>query len=114
MIVERSRVLIRQAWPLASLGMRSAAIPTHSFSGARLFGLVTFPISNAATFLREGRNLSRPRLGRRRRRRLTMATPALTGAALAQNRHQGGLREYMNQKLAPYLKKALKDVCDVE
>jgi hypothetical protein len=43
-----------------------------------------------------------------------MATPALTGAALAQNRHQGGLREYVNQKLAPYVKKALKDVCDVE
>jgi hypothetical protein len=43
-----------------------------------------------------------------------MATPATTAAALAQNRHQGGLREYVNQKLAPYVKKALKDVCDVE
>jgi hypothetical protein len=45
-----------------------------------------------------------------------MATPApITPAAvLAQNRHQGGLREYVNQRLAPYIKKALKDVCDVE
>ena len=40
-----------------------------------------------------------------------MATPAtITPAAvLAQNRHQGGLREYVNQRLAPYIKKALKD-----
>jgi hypothetical protein len=53
---------------------------------------------------------SGPRAGRRS----TMATPALTGAALAQNRHQGALREYANQKVAPYLKKALKDMCDVE
>jgi hypothetical protein len=43
-----------------------------------------------------------------------MAAPAMSAAALAQNRHQGGLREFVNQKLAPYVKKALKDVCDVE